>query len=264
MGSGLAIQDETKGACGSTSAIQTTPPKLTIGDRMSRPRAKNWITPSRRQPCHCWMMQRAILITLASIAALPGLVAADEIVWQADRPLAWSDFRGRVSDDGNEHRVASTTASLGWTYGYEVEWSDEACTYRITDILSSAVFLTAESWVKPDHRAPDVLAHEQGHFDIAEIYRRAFEAETRPFVSARASCTGQSRKRVTRFIASEIEARLGTVYESIWAEFNATQERYDAETEHGIAAQVQRQWIDRIAGGLGDPASWRTTAHTQR
>ena len=66
-------------------------------------------------------MQRALLVTLASIAALPGLVAADEIVWQADRPLVWTDFEGRVRDNGNERRVASTTASLGWTYGYEVE-----------------------------------------------------------------------------------------------------------------------------------------------
>jgi hypothetical protein len=209
-------------------------------------------------------MQRALLITLASIAALPGLVAADEIVWQADRPLVWNDFQGRVRDNGNERRVASTTASLGWTYGYEVEWSDASCAYRITDILSSAVFLTAESWAKPDHRTPDVLAHEQAHFDIAEIYRRAFESETRPFVGVRSSCTGQSRKRVTRFIASEIEARLGAVYESIWAEFNATQERYDAETEHGVAAQRQEQWIGRIAAGLSDPASWRTSSLTRR
>lgn len=209
-------------------------------------------------------MHRKLLISIALIVAVPGIVTADEIVWRSDRPLTWNDFEGRVSDEGDERRVAATAASLGWSYGYEVEWSDAGCAYRITEIRSSAVFETGESWVKSDHREPDVLAHEQGHFDIAELYRRAFDAEAGPLLGTGGSCAGQTRRRVTRFVAEAIQARLGPVYDRVWADYNAAQAQYDAETEHGMAAAAQQRWTRQIADGLSDLTGWPLATTARR
>jgi hypothetical protein len=194
-------------------------------------------------------MLRVLVWTVLLAAAPMGIGAVDEILWSAERPLAWEDFQGRVKDGGNDLRVATAATSIGWSYAYRTEWSNSECSFRVTDIESSAKFATSDSWVKAGHRTPDVLAHEQGHFDIAEIYRRKFDAEAQASLAA-GSCRGQRRNRVSRFVEREIEGLVGAVFERVWTEYRESQDRYDLETEHGLDARSQAEWAASIASAL--------------
>ena len=191
-----------------------------------------------------WCLLCLALPTAAQAGARP------DIAWDANRPLTWDDFAGPVATDVHTKQVAATAASLGWAYHYRVEQSNGACVYLITDIRVSAVFDPNRSWVKPGHGTTAVLAHEQGHFDIAQIYKLMFDDMTREFVGAARECKGDSAKRISKFVDNDIARLLGNLYEQTWEQHTEAQATYDAETNHGTHAAAQEQWLARIATGL--------------
>jgi predicted secreted Zn-dependent protease len=44
------------------------------------------------------------------------------------------------------------------------------CRNGLSDIDVAAFFSPSGSWVKLDAKSPELLRHEQGHFDMAELY----------------------------------------------------------------------------------------------
>jgi hypothetical protein len=175
---------------------------------------------------------------------------AEPIEWSAARPLSWDDFVGHVPRGIDERRVAATNASLVWSYKYIVEWSRDACAFRITSIDSAALFNPDGSWVRPGHRTDSVLRHEQGHFDIAQLHKLRFETETREFLGGQRSCSGRNERQVTRSAEREIARLVGTIYEDVWAQYRREQEVYDRETSHGINSSSQAEWTKNIASLL--------------
>lgn len=198
------------------------------------------------------MSSRIVSLACSALASLLCTtdVVAQELGWRDDRPLAWSDFRGSVARDAEPRDVAVTAASLGWTYAYELELSERGCRYRITSISANAVFHPERSWVKPGHATAAVLAHEQGHFDITELQRRAFEAMALGYVGAAGSCRGRNPERAASFIEADIDRIVGPHYAQASREHGARQDRYDLETGHGTDETAQRQWLTRIAAEL--------------
>src|SRR5678810_1015402 len=95
---------------------------------------------------------------IAKHSALPA-ESADLIPWENDKRLVWDDFlcEPKVGTDA----VASTSTSLGIAY----QLSNGELRYHIT-----CYFNKEKSWglMKTDY----ILAHEQGHFDITEIFAR--------------------------------------------------------------------------------------------
>ncbi|HUF72570.1 MAG TPA: hypothetical protein VMR74_06710 [Gammaproteobacteria bacterium] len=198
---------------------------------------------------------RAILLLFPVFLLLfPVFAAAEDatmIEWSPARPLAWDDFQGAVPSGAAPERVAAANTSLSWSYAYEVEWSRGTCTFRIMSIESAAGFHPEGSWARPNHRTPDVLLHEQGHFDITRLHYVEFVERTRGLIGDTRECRGSSERRAKRNAESEIARLAGTVYEGVWREYRREQEAYDDETRHGIDTGTQAEWTRRIAERLG-------------
>jgi hypothetical protein len=195
------------------------------------------------------------LICLLVAAARPGIAAEPvTIEWDAARPLTWADFKGPVPAGAEEHRVASTASSLGWSYAFEIEMSEDRCTFGIVRLDSTALFHPEKSWVRPGHRTAEVLEHEQGHFDIAKLFLEKFRAATREFVGARRPCDGRSERKARRDAEREISRQVGTLYEEIWRQYELRQQTYDAETRHGIDREAQARWTETISMSLRSAA----------
>ena len=81
------------------------------------------------------------------------------IKWNEDRKLTWDDFKAAPLKMGST--AAMTTTHLGFSYSV----ANGKITYKI-----DCQFEKNKSWglVKNDW----ILKHEQGHFDIAEIFAR--------------------------------------------------------------------------------------------
>jgi hypothetical protein len=193
---------------------------------------------------HVAMVAVGVLLTVASVSA------DEELVWTPQRPLRWEDFEGSVPRGAPRQNVAMTAASLRWSYSYSLEWSRGSCVYEITSIETDALFDPRASWVRDEGRTSAVLAHEQGHFDIAELHKLMFAEASRAFLGKRATCRGRDKRSVAKSVERDIDATLGKLYERIWTNQTHVQNAYDDETAHGMNSAAQREWLEKIAAGL--------------
>ena len=93
------------------------------------------------------------------------------ILWSNDRKLRWEDFKG-VPD--TSHSVLVTVAATTSVIDFEYKTTKSMMTsYKI-----ESIFVKNKSWALTSDT--QVLAHEQLHFDITELYarriRKAFDS----------------------------------------------------------------------------------------
>ena len=146
--------------------------------------------------------------------------------------------------------MALTAASLSWSYEYEIQLDAEHCAYWITGIHAQAVFNPGDSWVKPEHRTAAVLSHEQGHFDIAQVYKLLLDERARPLIDVSQICEGRTIKKASEFTERRIAEQVGTIFDEVWQQFASAQESYDDQTAHGIALEAQRTWTEKLHGAV--------------
>lgn len=90
-------------------------------------------------------------------------VEIDSIRWKEGVKLEWKDFKGGVpfGDSG----IKKAASALGITASVKNSLEDSIPIFKV-----EVFFYRSQSWtiLKTD----DLLAHEQGHFDLTEIYAR--------------------------------------------------------------------------------------------
>lgn len=144
------------------------------------------------------------------------------IYWNSTVKLSWKDFKGRVPDT-TEHKVAGSYLDI-LTNG---EVSFGLPNYRVYSTFNRYM-----SWSKDT--TINMLSHEQGHFDIGEIYARKI----------RRSLQELREQRV-----DSIDEYLKTIY-YYFDEFKIYNEKYDLETAHGVYKLKQLEWNKKIAKEL--------------
>jgi hypothetical protein len=157
---------------------------------------------------------------------------------QAPAPRDWSDKRLLVWDDFlASPDAASPGAALT---AYEIQ-ARTICESEGPAFRVSVRFLPDQSWSKPDKRTGLTLAHEQGHFDLAEVTARRLRAE---LASLGLPCAS-GNAAFTRLVA-DFQSRDGDLQRS-----------YDKQTMFGTDVQAQRVWESRISGWLLDKSPER-------
>jgi len=168
------------------------------------------------------------------------------IRWQADRPLAWSDFQGPVDPNAQPLAAALTAASVSLGYELEVR-NGRGCEFEVIRIETSAKFHPEQSWVRDGARTPAILEHEQGHFDLTEVFRAVLEREAAALVGRPQRCTAGADMTA---IETEVGERMAEVRQRVFAELERVQAQYDAQTGHGTVPDAQRAWTTRIRQAL--------------
>jgi hypothetical protein len=142
---------------------------------------------------------------------------AEYIPWQEERLLTWDDFQGPPKR--HTDAVASTSTSLGIAY----QLANGKLNYQIT-----CNFSKTKSWgsMKTDY----ILAHEQAHFDITEIYARRLH---------QALSNYQLNRRT-------YQEDIGKIYNDIVAGKEALQHAYDGGSDHSRRKKEQYDWLNKI------------------
>ena len=156
------------------------------------------------------------------LAFLPVVSSAQEsdeelIHWSEKNRLSWSDYKG--APNVRTGAAASTATYLGIDYNF----SPRGLTYRIT-----CSFSKTKSWGL--HKNDYILSHEQAHFDIAEIFARRLNKKMLAY----------------KFNPNTYQDDLKSIYETIVAEKEEMQNRYDEETNHSINQTKQREWLKNV------------------
>ena len=148
---------------------------------------------------------------------------ADTIYWQELRRLTWDDFRGKPVK--SDESVALTSSGIGMAF--------RSGANGVPVINITCTFFCNNSWVKDEGRNPDVLQHEQLHFDLTELYARKL------------------RQAVSKLSAKDRTwPTVSKIYQDLNRECNQRQNAYDKETEHGIKASIQKTWNGQIEAEL--------------
>jgi hypothetical protein len=153
--------------------------------------------------------------TLLLIAATSHSVT-DAFLW-SERKLTWDDFRG--IPDPESHADAATAIRIK----AEPFYKKRKLHYRV-----SAWFVPSKSWCR--FKTDELLAHEQLHFDIAELYAR------------------KARKKVIELEQAgetDIDA-YNSALQTILNESNEVDSDYDRETMHGSLPRAQASWRFKV------------------
>lgn len=162
-------------------------------------------------------------ILLFPIASLAQDRNEETIAWAPARKLAWTDFK--ANPDPASDAAASTTTLIGIEYNI----ANNNLTYNI-----NCRFSKDRSWGL--HKTPYILAHEQGHFDIAEIFARKLHKAMSEY----------------NFDKKSFQKDLKRIYQDIMKEKEEWQEKYDKETRHSINKQKQAEWLEKIETTLNE------------
>ncbi len=143
--------------------------------------------------------------------------------WSVDRPLVLNDFLAAPD-------AASKGAALT---AYEIQ-ARTICEADGPAFHVTVRFLPDQSWIKPKQRTARILAHEQGHFDLAEVSARQLRVELAALDLPCASGNAAFNKLVADFQHRDREL----------------QRSYDRQTMFGTGAGAQRLWQARIKSWL--------------
>ena len=139
------------------------------------------------------------------------------IEWSEDRKLTWNDFMADTPRVASASALASTAIRIDWGY-----YSD-SLRYHI-----HCRFDRDSSWakVKNDY----ILAHEQGHFDLTEIYARRLN------------------RALKQYHADEKNFRVGVndIYQEMMRQYSEGQDRYDHETNFSRNHSEEQNWLAKI------------------
>ena len=169
-------------------------------------------------------MIRIAFVVVFMFSAVAGYSQDKELIpWKEGERLSWNDFTKKRSNNHNGLQ-ALTTAGIG------VEFE---CNGPEPKVLVTCHFKKKESWTR-NTESSELLAHEQLHFDITELFAR----KLRKKLSELADPCGKGSSKVQG------------IYNSNFKLLNEYQTRYDKQTKHGLNEKEQAEWINKISKEL--------------
>lgn len=148
------------------------------------------------------------------------------ILWDENKRLSWVDFRGKVPPAAVP--AATTASGISYTYTANLLHHEVKLDFKV-----NAYFYPNESWYKRSVCNEVILAHEQLHFDIAELFARKM----------------RNRLRRTSF-SDDVKAEVRRIYQDILQELKDFQDQYDWETNFSRNLEKQLEWNQKIAESL--------------
>jgi len=144
-------------------------------------------------------------------------VTSERIAWDENYKLEWQDFQGRAQNSSSLDAYTMLGISL------EVIGQKDGK----VDMGVFGYFEKNKSWVKAGEKTTLLLAHEQRHFDLCEIYRRKLIKK----LEAKKSYDYDS-----------FSDEVGKIFNKNFEAYKKEQERYDEETHHSQKKEDQIKW----------------------
>lgn len=174
---------------------------------------------------------------------IAGCAQNQNVQWSAHRKLSWNDF-SKVPDSAEVGYQQWFTAVTQTSYAHSATQKNNKIIVQLKTIFHKELSkVKSEIFARPDSVRQQLLAHEQLHFDLAEIYRRKMVQEIENAV-----LLNQYKKEIAKIVSK---------YQS---EFNKEQLLYDRETMHGMDKTAQKEWASSIARQLQQSQNFSKTS----
>jgi hypothetical protein len=142
--------------------------------------------------------------------------------WSSRDKLKWNDFKGEIPHNSESLNLNAVSACTLMPIAFR---KDDLLSYHIR-----VLFERYKSWTT-DTTSHHMLAHEQLHFDIAELYARKLRKAIR---------------EVSEAIQDPDSNDFDPVFQKLYVESGDLQKKYDKDTIHGLDKESQREWTSKI------------------
>ena len=183
---------------------------------------------------------RFIFLFFAQIVVLFSNAQQNNIInWSQSYRLTYEDFQATVPGNANKAIQGTTDASIELNFE------------QVGDVVNVSLvsyFKRHDSWIRTEAKNEYTLKHEQGHFDIAEIFARKMRKAL------------QKKKLDRRNGASQIKK----IFNKLLKKYLETQKEYDNATGHSIKVKDQEKWIQKISDELKELEAYKETTLVMR
>jgi hypothetical protein len=151
--------------------------------------------------------------------------------------------------DGTLSALAYSATELRYEYRYLTRQRDGRWTAWVAEFHAYGVLLREDSWLISKNN-PGLLDHEQGHFDLAELWARRAQAEVRDSIRRRQLReTAVSEQRAVRQLQEAVAKKVEKFREAMLQAHRS----YDQVTRYGTLAdkQAEQRQAQKEAIGVG-------------
>ncbi len=161
----------------------------------------------------------------------------DTIRWDPSYKLKWEDFQGKADPTSS----FSAQSNCMFSFRSGIDYKDGVMKLSL---FLYPCFTKKASWVVPENKQESLLAHEQLHFDICELYIRKL------------------RKTITGMELSVLDPgkEIQDEFEKAWKDYQSAQSQYDRETRHGLIRDQQESWVEKVKKDLEGLEEFATQA----
>ena len=147
------------------------------------------------------------------------VAAQDTIHWRPNYRVVWSDFKGKPDPENKMSALTYTGMSTAFFP------NDTGFTF---DVI--CYFVKSHSWTI-NTTSQQLLQHERGHFDIAELFARKLRKELSEL----------------KFNPKTFDDDLKKIHSKLEVERRQMNITYDKETDFSMNGIMQNNWSDKIA-----------------
>lgn len=173
----------------------------------------------------------AVLFGIGSSMAQPK--ECKECIGWSETKLTWDDFRGKPKKSSPNEALTDSGMSI-----------ELKCDGTSSKAVVKCFFNPTRSWTKSKD-SEYLLAHEQLHFDITELFVRKLRKQL--------DALGNDCEKLTKHIES--------YYNKNYREFVKYQEQYDRESKHSLNKEKQAYWEKKVARELEELIPFASLAY---
>lgn len=163
------------------------------------------------------------------------------ISWSKDNFLDWSNFQAEF----NPAALEDVHSIIKYRYTWIVNSDSDGSQIRffIENIDLTAEFYPLLSWVRPSEATPNLLKHEQGHFDLAELLRPEITKQIQSvFDEKKFPTRGQNQERQKQHAREDSGLMIAKELEIFEKYLFEKQEEYDKQTNYGQIIEKQQEY----------------------
>ncbi|MEK0321208.1 MAG: hypothetical protein QQN58_00450 [Nitrosopumilus sp.] len=163
------------------------------------------------------------------------------LVWSNDFFLRWSDFNAESNSAAFEDSHSIIKYRYTWTIS-----SDEIesqIIFFIENIQLSVEFYPVLSWVRASETNDDLLKHEQGHFDLAELVKREnLKKLQNKFYQKQFSTRGKNEDQRKQFAKEDSGKMIAIDVYKLEEILSKRRQEYDEQTNFGHNLEKQSEY----------------------
>ncbi len=171
----------------------------------------------------------------------------DILVWSNDSFLRWSDFNAESNPAAFEDSHSIIKYRHTWTVNSDKIGSQVL--FFIENIQLSVEFYPDLSWVRTLHINDDLLKHEQGHFDLAELVKREnLEKLQNKFYQKQFPTRGKNEDQRKQFAKEDSGRMIAIEVYKLEEILSQRHQEYDEQTNFGQNLEKQSEYNSMFDG----------------